>query len=420
MPAGLRHAWQADVGGRLSSPVIAEGKVFVASVDTHTVHALDAKDGKRLWSATAGGRVDSPPTIHQGLALFGCADGWVYCLRASDGKLAWRFRAAPEDRRVVAYGQLESAWPVHGSVLVENGVASFAAGRSSYLDGGIYLYRLDLETGKKLSETCINSRDPKTGCQRKGAVRLFDLPGALPDILSSDGQSVYMRHVRFDRHGIQQKETAPHLFSPTGFLDDSWWHRSYWILGSRFYTGYRDWFRAGREVPGGRLLVFDESSVYGFGRKPEYYYWSTPLGYHLFAASKEPRIVKSPQKKRRLPKWGQNQIQYDWSTSVPLLVCAMVLADRTLFVAGPPDVLDEVKAWRRRRDPTTRPKLDGQVAAFEGRKGGMLWVVSAADGKKLAEYKLDSPPVFDGMAAANRRLYISTKAGEVLCFGSRD
>ena len=37
------------------------------------------------------------------------------CLRAADGALCWRFRVAPEDRRMVAYDQLESAWPASAS-----------------------------------------------------------------------------------------------------------------------------------------------------------------------------------------------------------------------------------------------------------------------------------------------------------------
>jgi outer membrane protein assembly factor BamB len=48
---------------------------------------------------------------------------------------------------------------------------------------------------------------------------------------------------------------------------------------------------------------------------------------------------------------------------------------------------------------------------------GLLWAVAAQDGKKLAEYKLDSPPVFDGMIAANGRLYIATRDGRLLCMG---
>ena len=31
---------------------------------------------------------------------------------------------------------------------------------------------------------------------------------------------------------------------------------------------------------------------------------------------------------------------------------------------------------------------DDPHAAYEGRMGGLVWVVSAADGRKLAEYKL--------------------------------
>jgi hypothetical protein len=81
----------------------------------------------------------------------------------------------------------------------------------------------------------------------------------------------------------------------------------------------------------------------------------------------------------------------------------MVLAGERLFVAGPPDVVEE-------GDP---------MAAFEGRKGAKLRVVSAADGGRLAEHELDSPPVFDGMIAANGRLYISSEKGSVLCLGDR-
>ena len=54
-----------------------------------------------------------------------------------------------------------------------------------------------------------------------------------------------------------------------------------------------------------------------------------------------------------------------------------------------------------------------------GKKGALLWAVATADGKKLAEYKLDSVPVFNGMAAANGRLYLVTKDGKILCFTGR-
>ena len=50
----------------------------------------------------------------------------------------------------------------------------------------------------------------------------------------------------------------------------------------------------------------------------------------------------------------------------------------------------------------------------------MLRAVSAADGKKLAEVKLDSPPVFDGMAAAGGRLYISLEDGRIVCMEGKE
>jgi hypothetical protein len=93
----------------------------------------------------------------------------------------------------------------------------------------------------------------------------------------------------------------------------------------------------------------------------------------------------------------------------------MVLTDRTLFVAGPPDVADEELAFRKPDDPAVRKARLQQEAALENRSGALLQVVSASDGKKLAEYKLDSAPTWDGMAAAAGRLYLSTMDGNVLC-----
>ncbi|RKY05350.1 hypothetical protein DRP77_01245 [Candidatus Poribacteria bacterium] len=421
VPTQLKRAWEVELGGRLSSPTIAEGKVFIASIDAHTLYALDAESGEVLWSYTAGGRIDSPPTIYKGRVLFGCADGWVYCLRASDGKLVWRFRAAPADLRLVAFEQVESVWPVHGSVLVWDGVVYCVAGRSAFLDGGMRLVRLDAETGELLSETVIDDRDPVTGENLQVKMRGLNMPPALPDILSCDGRYVYMRSQRFKLNGEELPPVTPsnprdqrgegaHLFCPFGFLDDSWFHRSYWIYGKTFMGGAGGWPQAGRFTPAGRILVFDESRVYGFGRKPQYFRWTTPLEYHLFCADKEPKLIKA-SKKIRVPR-----IEHRWSREVPILVRAMVLANGTLFIAGPPDLVDEEEAFDRYKDPEIQRKLKEQAEALEGRRGGMLLVVSASDGRDLARYELDSPPVFDGMAAAYGRLYLATMDGRLICF----
>ena len=95
----------------------------------------------------------------------------------------------------------------------------------------------------------------------------------------------------------------------------------------------------------------------------------------------------------------------------------MVLADKTLFVAGPPDVLDEEESFKRimARDEKVQANLAEQDSALKGAKGGMMWAVST-DGQKQAEYKLASLPVWDGMVAADGRLYLATMKGEIVCF----
>jgi len=450
VPADLKSAWQTDLGGRLSSVVAADGKLFVASVDTHQVHALDAGSGKRIWSYSSGGRVDSPPTIYKGCVLFGSADGWVYCLRAADGALAWRFRAAPVDMRMMAYEQIESVWPVHGSVLVQDDAVYCVAGRSMFLDGGLRFLRLDPATGRKLSEKILDDRDPETGENLQVHVDRLTMPVALPDILSSDGRHLYMRGQQFDLTG-DRPQVAPipveeqvgdggHLFCQIGFLDDSWFFRSYWMYGRAMSGGYGGWFQAGRLAPSGRIMVFDDDAVYGYGRKPEYMVNASVLEYNLYAADRQikPESIqrvtgsrrkinaKSKKKNANSSDWQLRQgfdIKSLWAADVrwsqekpPLLVRAMVLAGKTLFVAGPQDVADELQAFYEPDDAENRSALAKQDSVLEGRQGALLYAVSASDGRKLAEYKLDSLPVWDGMAAANGRLYIATKSGKVLCF----
>jgi len=444
-------AWKAQIGGRLTPPVVANGQVLVASIDAHTLHALDARTGTALWTYTAGGRIDSPPTLYRGLVLFGSADGHVYALRASDGALSWRYRAAPMDRRVVAFDQLESAWPVHGSVLIHNGTLYCTAGRSIFLDGGIRLLRLDPLTGSKLSETVMDERDPDTGENMQTQVKGLHMPVALSDVLSSDGQYIYMRSQKIDPEGKrleipvetvdQQPAEGSHLFCQIGFLDDSWYHRSFWTFGRRVAGGYGGWFQAERMVPSGRILVFDDQRVYGYGRKPEYFVNASVLEYQLFAAEKyvTPEAIQRVQKangemnarldknaanvsdwklRRYFPIEDLTAARYPWIVSQPSLqVRAMTLAGDTLYVAGHPDFIDERQAFRLPDDPDVQARLIKQAEALDGKYGGRFWVVSAAEGKPLARYSLPSPPVFDGLIAADGRLFMATLDGALLCLG---
>jgi len=386
--AELKLAWTAKLTGRLSAPVVAGGKVLVASVDTHRVYALTAGSGKVLWSYTAGGPVDTPPTLYAGLALFGCRDGWVYCLRAADGVLAWRFRAAPAERLVGAYGALESAWPVHGSVLIREGKAYVVAGRSSFLDGGIATYCLDPATGKVLAAETL--RSPHSMAVDAGRNHADD-NGVLADVLVSSARGVHMRQRRLFAEPDEEPDWGGRVSAMAGMLDDSWFNRTMWIVDGKAC---------------GELLVHDDKAVYAArayeDRGHGGFHAPGTEGYRLVAdvrpmAATRPVRDRSGKAVRR--RWNE-PIEPKWTRRVPLRIRAMALAGNTLLCAGTPDTLDPDDPW----------------AVYEGRRGGLLTTYAAADGTPLAEIRLDAAPVYDGLAVTPGRLVLTTTAGQVLCF----
>lgn len=681
----MGQSWQVDMPGKLSALMIAGGKVYVSQIDAHTVHALDAVSGKSIWQFTAGARVDSPPTYWKGRIIFGGMDGKVYCLRASDGALIWSYLAAPSDQRHVAFEQVESVWPVHGSVLVDQGTVNFVAGRSVFLDGGLHFIRLDAVTGKKIADVVYDDKNPDTGRDLQEQLQTLQMPVGLNDILSTDGKFIYLRSQKIDatgkridigpisgnaaiQGGSQQGEGA-HIFAPMGFLDDTWFHRSYWVYGKNFAGGHNGYYQAGKYAPSGRILVFDEKNVYGFGREAQYYKWTTTMEHQLFSASKEaPKVAVQPaqtgaQKQKAkagakgkaaaqaapsaspnvkfadspkldpsnkpismeawimpdgrdgviaahggaingyalalqegrpafairvekvetvaqsarpldegwhhvagvltadkrlilyvdgqmaasakangmvpkkpnqglqlgtsgnshvtdfghgvpytgmldqfalyyraldegeiiqhansavFPKRGEGDaviiasfdngdvrdesgngingvisgvengkgkvgaalwfrkmgtapsviastpgnaaqankgsfVEHKWANSVPIITRAMAMAGSSVFISGPPDTLDEEYAFERmtQKDPAIQKDLEEQDAALEGKRGAKMWIVNKESGKLQGELVLKSPPVWDGMAIAQGRLYVATVDGKVACYGKK-
>ncbi|NOX55207.1 MAG: PQQ-binding-like beta-propeller repeat protein [Planctomycetes bacterium] len=379
----LKVDWTARLGERLSSVVVAEGKLFVADVNGHTLYALDASSGRLMWRKTAGGRIDSPPTVYRGLVLFGSADGWVYCLRATDGVLVWRFRAAPEERQITAFGQLESVWPVHGSVLVRDDQCWLAAGRSSYLDGGIHVFVLDPKTGQLLQERTFYSPKSDTGKMPGGDA--FRVPGLLNDILVTDGESVFVRQMKVS---MGASGGNMHLYTTAGFLDSTWFNRTYWRFGRAESTG---------------IMVLGEGVAYGVEAYPSRgantLFRPGSRSYRLMALSVSESPSAPPVRRgRRRPK-----AKTIWQKRVGVRITAMVRANDKLFAAGSPDEVD----------------LKDPYAAWEGRKGGVLVAFDAESGEKLFEMKLPAPPVWDGLAAVPGRLFLAMTNGSVACLSSQ-
>lgn len=276
-----------------------------------------------------------------------------------------------------AFGQLESAWPVHGSVLVTDGTAYFAAGRSSHLDGGIYLFGVDAVTGE------IRCKNKLQGPHYdvNNISQNYQLPmGALADIMQGGDGLIYMRDMVFNTKLEQQevlpRQRADHVHAKAGLLDDSYFKRTPWSLGRSSHYA--------------RLIVHDEEAAYFVrmfdslrGLDPNVYFTPGKKGYLLFATDGETG-------------------EQTWQRRIRVRVNAMVVTDDLLFVAGPPDVVDP-------KDP---------LASFEGRKGGVLSACSKSDGETVWERKLPALPVFNGLVAANGRLHVAMQDGSVACFGN--
>jgi len=451
----LKQHWRIDLGGRLTPPVMMGDTVFVSAKDYNTVYALDAADGSEKWHYRAGGQVDSPPSILGDLVLFGSADGWIYCLHADDGRLVWRFRAAPTSQMIVVDDRVESVWKVHGSPLIHDGKVYCSAGRSSFVDGGIFLYGLDPATGKVLHRGRIDSWDrTRTDAEGKPFTPAFHIEGTRSDLLVSEGGLLHMGQItlspelkivetpyRPSPNPVPPlKSTAPdlekdpsfyfrgdkdlvtyhpknrgkvrpghmgervvgrHLMTTGGFLDDTYWHRIFWMYGDT-WPGFN---HANLAPKSGQLLVIGPKKTYGVQCFPERSTNSPQFipgkhGYLLFADDNDNEPVLDDRD------WGRDKgIGFTrkkepvWHQWVPVRIRAMTLANNRLFVAGPPDVIDP-------KDP---------LATFENRGAAMLWVYDSESGKRTAEYDLKAIPVFDGMIAGQNRIFMSMSDGSLVC-----
>ena len=385
-PADPKPAWRAEVGATLTAPVVAGGRLYVADRDAYTVHCLSVDTGKPIWKFLAGGPIDSPPTIYRELCVFGCGDGSVYCLDAPTGRLAWRFKTPAAERRIGYDDRLASPLPIHGSVLVEDGVVYFAAGYSSNLDGGIRLYGADVWTGALKHEGRIASGhwgDDGTW-------------GFLSDILASDGEHVTMRGTRLTKAlAAAPARGKAFLVASKGLLDGTWFHR-------------QDWRGGGAR---GQLLALGDGVTYSVvspytglkkRRKGQFQKYNQVGHLHQKFSRYEESFfpVGTTVACQGKGKGGGK----GWEKDVRLQPRAMALAGGRLYLAGwLDDVVVTVKSGRP-KDPSNPDPHES-----------VLWVCGADDGERSAELALKAEPVFDGLAVAGGRLFLAMKDGTVLC-----
>lgn len=394
------------VKGPLSAPTVAQGLVLVARPDAHQVVALDAATGAERWRFTARGRVDTPPTIARGLALFGCHAGYVYALHASRGTLAWQFRAAPRDERIVAYGQIESPWPVPGAVLVRDDTAYFTAGRQPLADGGVFIFAVDLRTGERQWVHRLNElpqkadpsgKDPYLGFYENSGVEFDPV-----DILHEEGDGIAMSRWILSSGGLGVKVDKWNAFAK---LDTGggavWVPRGSWAYGARHqarFTGEAARrplvvFRDGRvfgQLEGCTEIFrrdFDAASLASFNGK-----WITG-----WSVAEQAKTGGKPFRTYRVAE-GAKWIADPYTSATE--------KDRP-FRPGS-QLFNDIHALA----------LAGNERLYAIHRDGRLKVLDAATGSLIEEREVPSP-VWDGLAIADGSLYLSTLSGEVVCLGGK-
>lgn len=92
-----RLAWTTHVGSNvyMSSPVVSEGFVYVASLDENetgkaSLTKMDASTGKVVWRCPLKSSVRNSIAVEAGMVFVQDVQGIVYAVRTSDGSVAWQ------------------------------------------------------------------------------------------------------------------------------------------------------------------------------------------------------------------------------------------------------------------------------------------------------------------------------------------
>ena len=267
------------------------------------------------------------------------------------------------------------------------------------MGNGVYLYSLDAKTGKKINQERLHGpfdEDEHPIIERS---HHNDMAGAKSSILCANGDQIYLSHRAFDKDlsEIPEHKIRGHIMPSAGFLDDQLFHRSLWTFGRRMGISER---------PDGDVLVLDDDRLYchvghGSGRGAGTTFLEQ--GYAIFGGTvEEVSWTESRKPEKFVDMDGKTsffRIKGDWKSTINLAPRAMIKAGEYLYVAG------TVHQYP--------PEQDDPWGAVEGRKGNMLEVYKEEE--KVLSLELDGFPVWDGMAAANGKLFISLMNGDLLC-----
>jgi outer membrane protein assembly factor BamB len=392
--------------------VVGASLYFASSADDQ-VYALNAETGATRWSFFTGGPVRLAPSIWEGKVYVGSDDGCVYCLDAADGSLAWKYEAAPDSRWIPGNERLISVCPVRTGVLVADGVAYLGAGLFPL--EGVYLCALDARSG---AEVWKRQPDPEAFIGRFTSQR-----SSRRFALSPQGYLLASQ----ERLYVPNGRTTPAVVDRGSgeILDVLECHRG---EGGTYALLAEDMVIAG---PGTQLRAFTNTSqdpVATFaGRciivKGTRAYLLSDTAVSALDRVQYDNVTRDRETLMQRKEELDTRLKDIRNRRADLSPPEQEQADREVstIVTDLRTVKKEVAASEGREFVWTSPCVDGYAMILAGNTlfvGGnnVVSAFQASDGKPVWQGEVTGKAY--GLAAANGRLFVSTDAGVIHCFGA--
>jgi outer membrane protein assembly factor BamB len=344
-------------------------------------------DGTKLWTAGSCEGV-TPPVAASGAVFVGTRDHRVMAFDANDGSRKWVFTAGGSVEYPPTYYR---------------GMCLFGSS-----DGWVYclnaangelIWRLHVAPyeRKRVAFDRVESAWPVTTGVTIHEDTAYFFAGRLADF---DGYHTVAADPRTGKVLWEQKAgstEATMLSEHNGLLDFCNFRGGRYVTRINPKKKKVETVKMGKGVTPPRFAVGPSAEVHGKmarwglpGRPAPSAHRLVLAGKSVFGAVWQGRNVKQQVfRSDSGEKWTTV-----WTVDIPdVRACAMILAGKALFLAGRGRALGE--------------KEDGCV----------LRAFSTEDGTVLNSWKLDAPPVANGLAAAGGRLYLTTTDGKVRCFG---
>jgi outer membrane protein assembly factor BamB len=272
----LRRTWRTSTGkGSCTSPVIADGKVFVAN-DQGSLHCLDLATGRTLWAAKLGAPTEAPPMAHGGRVYIGTDNGGFFAFDATTGRKAWSFKAEDQIK-----GSANAVMAGDTPAVVVGSYDMFLYCLAA--DSGKLLWKLETENYVNGTPSVVGDRVAFGGCDGQfrqirasdgKQLKTIDASSYIPGSAAIADGSAYFGQVegqvrrldlKTDKIVWTNEDARDGIFAPPALTKDLVLAAS---RDGRLYaldtaTGKRKWqFRTGNAIEGG-AIVDEKHAVFG-------------------------------------------------------------------------------------------------------------------------------------------------------------